>query len=205
LISAALLSKEGYKVCVLEKNKQIGGCLQSFGFDGKLFESAVHSIGSLDKGQTLYSIFNYLGVIDTLALIRLDMDCFDEIRFGQQSYRMAQGHEHFIDTLSASFPNEHNAICAYVCEMRHVCEHFPMYNLRIGNELKCKAFTDASEIIRINPEYYDAYRIAGDEYAKEGKKDSALLAYKKALTLEIATEGERETIAEKIKRINRSR
>jgi len=53
--------------------------------------------------------------------------------------------------------------------------------------------------------YYDAYRIAGDEYAKEGKKDSALLAYKKALTLEIATEGERETIAEKIKRINRSR
>lgn len=143
LISAALLSKEGYKVCVLEKNKQIGGCLQSFGFDGKLFESAVHYIGSLDKGQTLYSIFNYLGIIDTLSLIRLDIDCFDEIRFGQQSYRMAQGHEHFIDTLSASFPKEHNAIRAYVGEMRHVCEHFPMYNLRIGSELKYKAFTDA--------------------------------------------------------------
>lgn len=141
LISAALLSKEGYKVCVLEKNKQIGGCLQSFGFDGKLFESAVHYIGSLDKGQTLYSIFNYLGIIDTLSLIRLDIDCFDEIRFGQQSYRMAQGHEHFIDTLSASFPKEHNAIRAYVGEMRHVCEHFPMYNLRIGSAEEKKTVT----------------------------------------------------------------
>jgi predicted negative regulator of RcsB-dependent stress response len=77
--------------------------------------------------------------------------------------------------------------------------------LYLENELKYKGFTDASEITRINPAYYDAYRIAGDEYFREGKNDSALLAYKKALTLEIATEGERETITEKIKRINRSR
>ena len=74
--------------------------------------------------------------------------------------------------------------------------------LYLENELKHQGSIDASEIIRINPMYYDAYRIAGDEYSKEGKKDSALLSYKKALTLEIATEGERESIAEKIKRIN---
>ena len=141
LISAAMLSKEGYKVCVLEKNKQIGGCLQSFGFDGKLFESAVHYIGSLDQGQTLYSIFNYLGMMDKMVLTRLDMDCFDEIRFGQRSFSMAQGHEHFIDTLSTSFPDEHQAIRSYIREMRHVCEHFPMYNLRIGSAEEKKAVT----------------------------------------------------------------
>ena len=77
--------------------------------------------------------------------------------------------------------------------------------LYLENELKHKGSIDASEIIRINPMYYDAYRIAGDEYSKEGKKDSALLSYKKALTLESATEGERENIAEKIKRINTPR
>jgi all-trans-retinol 13,14-reductase len=31
LLSAVLLAKEGMKVCVLEKDKQIGGCLQTFG------------------------------------------------------------------------------------------------------------------------------------------------------------------------------
>ncbi|GBL34598.1 putative all-trans-retinol 13,14-reductase [Filimonas sp.] len=133
LLSAALLSKEGYKVCVLEKNKQIGGCLQSFGFDGKLFESAVHYIGSLDEGQTLYKIFRYLGLMEKLQLLRLDTECFDEIRFGEKIFKMAQGHASFIDTLSVSFPNERNGIDAYIREMCHVCEHFPMYNLRIGN------------------------------------------------------------------------
>ncbi len=77
--------------------------------------------------------------------------------------------------------------------------------LYLENELKYKRSISPSEIIRINSTYYDAYRIAGDEYGKEGKKDSALWAYRKALTLEIATEGEREGVVEKIKRINTRR
>ena len=76
LLSAALLSIEGYKVAVFEKNKQIGGNLQSFAVDGKLFESAVHYIGSLQKGQTLYKIFNYLDIINDISLKKLDEYCF---------------------------------------------------------------------------------------------------------------------------------
>ena len=133
LLSAAILSKEGYKVCVLEKNKQIGGCLQSFGFDKKLFESAVHYIGSLDKGQTLYKIFNYLGLMDKLSLKRLDINCFDEIILKDRSFKMAQGHEHFAETLSSSFPKEEQQIHDYVAEMKLVCRHFPMYNMTLGN------------------------------------------------------------------------
>ena len=63
LLCAAILSKEGYKVLVLEKNKQIGGCLQSFGLDSKLFDAAVHYIGSLSEDQTLHKIFSYLGIV----------------------------------------------------------------------------------------------------------------------------------------------
>jgi len=133
LLSAALLSKEGYKVCVLEKNKQIGGCLQSFGFDKKLFESAVHYIGSLDKGQTLYKIFTYLGLMDKLALKRLDIDCFDEIILKDKRYCLAQGHELFAETMGSCFPKEEENINAYVKEMKRVCEHFPMYNMTFGN------------------------------------------------------------------------
>jgi hypothetical protein len=59
-----------------------------------------------------------------------------------------------------------------------------------------------SQIVGVNPRYYDAYRIAGDVYVKLGKTDSAKLMYQKALTLEIATENERAQLNEKIEKLH---
>lgn len=133
LLCGALLSKEGYTVTVLEKNKQIGGSLQSFGVDGKLFESAVHYVGSLQKGQTLYKIFNYLGIMDKISLKKLDQNCFDEILISGKSYAMAQGYENFIDTLAVHFPHQKENLVNYIKEIKTVCSHFPLYNMRVGS------------------------------------------------------------------------
>ena len=57
LVSANFLAKEGYSVCVLEKNKQHGGNLQIFIRNKTIFDTGVHYIGGLDKGQTLYKIY----------------------------------------------------------------------------------------------------------------------------------------------------
>jgi all-trans-retinol 13,14-reductase len=35
LLSAVMLAKEGMRVAVIEQNKQIGGCLQTFSFQKK--------------------------------------------------------------------------------------------------------------------------------------------------------------------------
>lgn len=133
LLCGALLAKEGYRVMVLEKNKQIGGSLQSFGVDGKLFESAVHYIGSLQEGQTLYKIFNYLGILDKISLEKLDENCFDKIILDNREYSMAQGYENFIETLAAEFPHQRENLAAYIREIKMVCAHFPLYNMRIGS------------------------------------------------------------------------
>lgn len=53
-------------------------------------------------------------------------------------------------------------------------------------------------IIESNPEYYDAYRIAGDMYLHQGKNAAAIAAYQTALTKEIATEQEKIALKEKI-------
>ena len=53
LVCGDILSSEGYKVCILEKNKQIGGSLQTYARDKVVFDSGVHYIGALDKGQNL--------------------------------------------------------------------------------------------------------------------------------------------------------
>ena len=43
----AILSKEGYHVCVLEKNELFGGCFQTYQRGGHRMDTGIHYIGSL--------------------------------------------------------------------------------------------------------------------------------------------------------------
>ena len=68
LTTAYILAKEGMKVCVLEKNRQVGGSLQIFSRDKTIFDTGVHYIGGLDEGQNLNRYFKYFGLMDALKL-----------------------------------------------------------------------------------------------------------------------------------------
>ncbi|MCK7560125.1 NAD(P)/FAD-dependent oxidoreductase [Chitinophaga sedimenti] len=133
LVCGAILSKHGYRVCILEKNQQTGGCLQTFSRDKVLFDSGVHYIGSLDKGQSLYKIFSYLGIMDKLKVQRLD-DAFDRIIFDGDpvEYTLEQGYDKFIAGLVSQFPQEEKAILQYCAAIKDTCACFPLYNLRCG-------------------------------------------------------------------------
>jgi all-trans-retinol 13,14-reductase len=135
LVSATILAKEGYKVCVLEKNQQIGGNLQTFVRDRIIFDSGVHYVGGLGKGQNLYMLFQYLGIMDKLKIKKMDEDLFDAIAFDGDPvvYKYAQGYENFIRTLSEQFPGEEKGIREYCDKIREVCSKFPLYNLRKGD------------------------------------------------------------------------
>src|SRR5690554_7972537 len=101
LVSSIILAKEGLKVCVLEKNNQYGGNLQTFVRDKVIFDTGVHYIGGLEKGQNLYQYFKYLGIIDGLRLKRMDEDAYDYITFDgdRNKYPHAQGYDNFVDQL----------------------------------------------------------------------------------------------------------
>lgn len=135
LVCGALLSKHGYHVCVLEKNKQAGGCLQTFSRDKVVFDSGVHYIGGLAEGQNLHRIFSYLGIMDKLKLKRMDEEGFDRIILPNDpvEYKLAQGYDNFINGLLAYFPEEENAIRRYCEAIQDACNKFPLYNLRAGN------------------------------------------------------------------------
>jgi all-trans-retinol 13,14-reductase len=76
-----ILSKEGYKVCILEKNRQFGGSLQIFVRDKAIFDTGIHYIGGLDEGQNLNQSFKYFNIMDKLKLHRMDKDGFDRVTF----------------------------------------------------------------------------------------------------------------------------
>lgn len=132
LVSAIILAKEGYSVCVLEKNNQFGGNLQTFVRDKTIFDTGIHYIGGLSEGQNLYKYFKYLGIMDHLKLKKMDEDSFDIISFEDENkeYPHAQGHENFIKQLSKHFPEEKEAIKNYCEKIKATCDLFPLYNLR---------------------------------------------------------------------------
>jgi all-trans-retinol 13,14-reductase len=131
LVAANILSREGYRVCMVEKNKQLGGCLQIYVRNKVIFDSGVHYIGGLDKGQNLYQIFNYLGLMDKLRLEKMD-PAFDHILIDgdDKEYRIMQGYGAFEQEMIREFPNEAPAIARYIATMQDICDRFPLYRLR---------------------------------------------------------------------------
>ncbi len=133
---ACMLSKEGMKVCVVEKNDQIGGALQTFRRDKCTFDTSVHYIGGLGEGQNLNRFFNYLDILDGLRLRKYDEDGFDRVLFKDDSvqYKLAQGYDNFAKTLSEYFPKEKQPLRKYCDDIQYICQQFPMYNLSLQAE-----------------------------------------------------------------------
>lgn len=146
LLSAVMLAREGMHVAVMEQNKQIGGCLQTYSFQKKVFDSCVHYIGALDKGQTQYRIFNYAGIMQSLKLKKLDENGFDRMLFSAdgQEYPYAQGFENFKANLLPFFRESEDDIDNYLKRLKDTCLSFPLYNLRNGEASEKSAASSLS-------------------------------------------------------------
>lgn len=136
LCSAFMLSQEGYKVCVLEKNRQLGGSLQIFSRGKTIFDTGIHYIGGLSEGQNLNRYFKYFGLMDKLKLKQMDIDGFDVISFAGDpiEYKHAQGYDNFIRVLTEQFPQEKANLEKYCTKIKEVCKFFPLYNLENGTK-----------------------------------------------------------------------
>lgn len=151
LVSALIFAKEGYKVCVLEKNNQFGGNLQTFVRDKSIFDTGVHYIGGLGKGENLHQYFKYLGIMDDLKLKQMDTDKYDVITFDgdENIYPHAQGYDNFIKQLSKQFPEESAVIEEYCNKIKETCNSFPLYNLKMGD-----AYYDQTDLLSLKVKDY---------------------------------------------------
>lgn len=130
LSSALILAKNGFDVTVVEKEHQMGGCLQSFIRGGIKFETGMHYIGSMLPGQVLHTYFSYLDILKDLNLSPLDPDGFDRISIGGREFNYAMGHENFRNVLLESFPEEEKALDGYLKLIHGVTESSPLFSFR---------------------------------------------------------------------------
>lgn len=115
-----ILSKEGYKVCVVEQSAIFGGCLQSFRRAGRIIDTGIHYVGSMEDGGIMRQYLKYFGVFDTLKVQQLDND-FDHITLGDEgSYCYRQGYENFIEELASKFPSQREGLQRYCDVVRTI-------------------------------------------------------------------------------------
>ncbi len=135
LLCGYILSKEGFKICILEKQAIPGGCLQSFSRGGNSFDTGIHYIGSMLPGQTLHSYWKYFGLSDALDLERMNEDCFDLVTLEGRDYKFAQGFDRFTASLAGQFPGSGEFLDRYVKALKETVSAFPLYNLELTDKM----------------------------------------------------------------------
>lgn len=108
LFTGAILSQEGIKVTVIEKNLNIGGGLQSFKRLGKIYDTGMHVVTGFQPGGAINKLCKYLGVFDKLNLKQLDNNntfCI-YVDSEHKQYDFANGRKAFVESIDKYFPKK---------------------------------------------------------------------------------------------------
>lgn len=107
-----ILARNGKRVLVLEQGTLPGGCMQSYRRREHTFDTGFHYVGGLGEGQSLYTAFKYLGLMD-LPWHQLDKDGFDKVSVDGRTFALAQGYDRFVERLAQDFPCEQAGLQHY--------------------------------------------------------------------------------------------
>lgn len=126
LANAALLSKLGKKVCVLEQHYTAGGYTHAYEREGYEWDVGVHYVGEVHKPWTkLRRIFD---VITDGELEWAEMDpLYDQIFIGDNVYSFYAGRDEFKAELKQNFPDDIDAIDTYVDMIYEVSKKVPKF------------------------------------------------------------------------------
>ena len=171
---AHLLSKAGMSVLLLERGTQAGGCLQSYRRLGLAFDTGFHYVGGLDEGQSLHSAFRHLGLL-RLPWQRLD-NHFDRVTIGNQTFSFAQGYDAFVETLTAAFPAERDALNKYADMLKQCGEQqFDALNPQTGESSLLSRLFETSAYQYLTETFHDPLLInvlCGTSLKMELRKES---------------------------------
>ena len=113
LTTAALLSKAGKRVLVLERHFKVGGFTHTFKRSNYEWDVGIHYIGGVQRENlVLRRLFDY--VTDGNLHWHHMEDVYDRIIFPDKSYDLVAGKNNFFQKLCGYFPEEENAITQYL-------------------------------------------------------------------------------------------
>ena len=143
LVLGALLSKDK-KVLLIEKNNNFGGYCSGFLRGEFNFEVAVEAINGLKKGQTIYKLFEEIGILEPSLFIKpkyLYRSIYDEF-----DLRVPQNGEHkYIELLYSLFSKQKRNIDQLFAEMELIYKEIDMLD-KTKSLKKCPKVLEYSDV-----------------------------------------------------------
>ncbi len=123
LTAGNILSKEGYKVLIVEKHHIPGGYCTNFERKEFTFDASMHMINGCEPGGTIYEILKKIGVEDRIEFVKLEelfrwKDPKNEIDF-HAKVNLSE----FVEKLSEIFPEEESGIREFYQKYSKVPKH----------------------------------------------------------------------------------
>lgn len=125
LSAAACLTRQGYRVAVLEKHYLPGGCCHTFDYGDYRFCADVHYISQCSAEKTIGRFLNYIE--RDVAFNSLDPECIDRVITPEVDFSIPMGWENFRTRLLATFPEAAIPINRYCDAIKHL--HQQMHDL----------------------------------------------------------------------------
>lgn len=138
LAAAACLTRQGYRVVVLEQHYLPGGCCHTFDYGEYSFCADVHYISQCAPHQTIGQFLNYIE--RNVAFNSLDPDCIDRVITPDVNFKIPLGWENLRSRLVSTFPAEADAVNCYCDQIQQI--HQEIHSL-------------AAEIRWFNRRWYD--------------------------------------------------
>ena len=118
LTTAAILSRVGKKVLVLEQHDQAGGCCHTYVEKGFEFDVGIHYIGEMVEGTLQRTLLDQISESGT-EWVKLE-DVYDDVIIGggeepekRKTFPIPSGRGKLMESLIKSFPDEEKGIRKY--------------------------------------------------------------------------------------------
>ncbi|MBW2004538.1 MAG: NAD(P)-binding protein [Deltaproteobacteria bacterium] len=110
-LSAALkLARSNHSVMLLEAMPSFGGYLNPFSRKGYTFDTGLHYLGELGRGDRFWRLLDEVGVAESMKFVELNPEGFDRYIFPDYELSVCKGKERFIERLISDFPKEERGI-----------------------------------------------------------------------------------------------
>lgn len=168
LTAAALLSKAGLSVCVLEKEPRVGGYLAGFNRKNFVFDTAIHWLNQYGPGGILDKLFKAIGrdhpkAIEQQRIRRYKGNAFD--------YLLTNQPDEMRDQLIRDFPAEKKGIERLFYKARQIGRSFKNYNRIFRSEETMTIFQKLKNKIRLLEfviPFIPYIRFSGEKGLKKG-------------------------------------
>ncbi len=125
LTAAALLTKAGYRVCVLEKEPHAGGYLAGFRRKNFLFDTAIHWLNQYNEGGLICRIFELVGKDYPIAVPQRRIRRYQGNNF---NYLLTDNPDEFRDQLIREYPHEKKGILRFFATAKKIGRSFKEFN-----------------------------------------------------------------------------